>query len=282
MKLQVDGLEAYCATAGGGAAEASRSGSRPPAGPLPLHYEAIRLTNDQLADRFAPLVRRMAYRLKAHLPASVQVDDLVQNGMMGLCEAYTRFETGVGAQFETYGAHRVRGAMLDGLRKNDWLPQGCRRDCRRIEVAISRLEQKNGQAPREEELADFLGVTLSAYQKMVRDSVGHELLFFEDMFDEGGNGFLEQHYVDDANEPSQLLEERRLHQLLLSSVETLPDREKLLMTLYYEQDLNLREIGVLMGVTASRVCQLHNQAVARLRVCLLDEIDCVKKKAKCN
>jgi RNA polymerase sigma factor for flagellar operon FliA len=243
---------------------------------LPLHDAAIRLTNDQLVDRFAPLVKRMACRLKTHLPASVQIDDLVQNGMMGLCEAYNRFETGMGAQFETYGVHRVRGAMLDGLRENDWLPRSCRRDSRRIELAISRLEQRNGRVPRDEELADSLGVTLGEYQRMARDSLGHELLFFEDMFDEGGNGFLERYFFDDANEPSQLLEERRLHQLLVAGVEALPDREKLLMTLYYEQDLNLREIGALMGVTESRVCQLHNQAVARLRVCLLDEIDCVK------
>jgi len=247
-----------------------------------MYDAAVKFNNDQLLERFAPLVKRIAYHLMARLPVTVQVDDLVQNGMVGLYEAYTRFEAGRGAQFETYGAHRVRGAMLDALRDNDWLPRRFRSDCRRIEVAISQLQQKNGRAPTEAELAESLGLTLGEYQKMAQDALGHELIYLEDMADEGGDDFLESYLVGDANEPSQLLEEHRLQELLVLAVETLPEREKLLMTLYYEKDHNLREIGGLMGITESRVCQLHNQAVVRLRVRLFGDPDRATKEAKCN
>ena len=218
----------------------------------------------------------------ARLPSSVQVDDLIQNGMMGLLDAINRFEAGMGAQFETYAAQRVRGAMLDGLRENDWLPRSLRRDFRRIEVAIAQLEQQYGRTPGEKELADALGMDLVAYQKMLQDARGHQLISFEDMVEEGEEDFLERHLTDDVSDPSRILEDTNLRKLLVQSIEALPEREKLMMALYYEQDLNLREIGDIMGVTESRVCQLHSQAVARLRSRLFGEAGLNRKKAKRN
>ncbi len=140
-----------------------------------MYNAAGQINKDQLVQRFAPLVKRIAYHLMARLPSSVQVDDLVQNGMMGLLDAISRFEAGMGAQFETYAAQRVRGAMLDGLRENDWLPRSLRRDFRRIEVAIAQLEQHYGRAPSEQELADSLDMSLADYQKMLQDARGHQL-----------------------------------------------------------------------------------------------------------
>lgn len=137
-----------------------------------MYNAAGQINKDQLVQRFAPLVKRIAYHLMARLPSSVQVDDLVQNGMMGLLDAINRFEAGMGAQFETYAAQRVRGAMLDGLRENDWLPRSLRRDFRRIEVAISQLEQEHGRAPSEQELAATLGMALADYQKMLQEARG--------------------------------------------------------------------------------------------------------------
>lgn len=242
-----------------------------------MYNAAGQLNKDQLVQRFAPLVKRIAYHLMARLPSSVQVDDLVQNGMIGLLDAIGRFESGMGAQFETYAAQRVRGAMLDGLRENDWLPRSLRRDFRRIELAISQLEQGNGRAPSEKEVAESLGMPLAEYQKMLQDARGHQLIYFEDMVEEGGDDFLERHFNDDAADPSQQLEEQSLRQLLAQGIEALPEREKLMMSLYYEQDLNLREIGEVMGVTESRVCQLHSQAVVRLRARLFGEHGSAKK-----
>jgi RNA polymerase sigma factor for flagellar operon FliA len=247
-----------------------------------MYNAAGQINKDQLVQRFAPLVKRIAYHLMARLPSSVQVDDLVQNGMMGLLDAINRFEAGMGAQFETYAAQRVRGAMLDGLRENDWLPRSLRRDFRRIEVAVSQLEQEYGRTPSENELASALSMTLAEYQKMLQDARGHQLISYEDMVEDGDEDFLERHLTDDSNEPSKILEDESLRQLLVQGIEALPEREKMMMALYYEQDLNLREIGDVMGVTESRVCQLHSQAVARLRVRIFGEAGLKKKKAKRN
>lgn len=230
-----------------------------------MYNAAGELNKDQLVQRFAPLVRRIACHLMARLPASVQLDDLVQNGMLGLLDAIGRFEAGMGAQFEVYAAQRVRGAMLDGLRENDWLPRSLRHNCRRIEVAIAQLEQENGRAPSEKELADALGMGLADYQKMLQDARGHQLVYLEDLVSERGDDFLERHLADDAADPAKLFEEGNLRQLLVQAIELLPERERLMMALYYEQDLNLREIGAVLGVTESRACQLHSQAVLRLR-----------------
>lgn len=230
-----------------------------------MYNAAGQLNKDQLIQRFAPLVKRIACHLMARLPASVQVDDLVQNGMLGLLDASNRFEAGMGAQFETYAAQRVRGAMLDGLRENDWLPRSLRRDFRRIEVAIARLEQENGRPPSEKELADCLGMALGDYQRMLQDARGHQLVYLEDLVAERGEDFLEHHLMDGDADPAKLLQDQHLRQSLVAAIEALPEREKLLMALYYDQDLNLREVGAVMGVTESRACQLHSQAVIRLR-----------------
>lgn len=245
-----------------------------------MYNAAGQLNKDQLVQRFAPLVKRIACHLMARLPASVQVDDLVQNGMIGLLDAIGRFEAGLGAQFETYAAQRVRGAMLDGLRDSDWLPRSLRRDFRRIETAIARLEQENGRAPTEKELAESLAMPLADYQKMLQEARGHQLVYIEDLAEEGGESYLERHFTDNDADPSRLLEEMNVQQLLVAGIEALPEREKLMMALYYEQDLNLREIGEVMGVTESRVCQLHSQAVARLRARLFGEAAVTRKKAK--
>ena len=245
-----------------------------------MYNAAGQINKDQLVQRFAPLVKRIAYHLMARLPSSVQVDDLVQNGMMGLLDAIGRFEAGMGAQFETYAAQRVRGAMLDGLRENDWLPRSLRREFRQIEKAIAQLEQEHGRPPTENELAKALGVSLADYQKMLQDARGHQLISFEDLSMEGDEDFLERHLVDDSGDPSRILEDENIRKSLVKAIELLPEREKLMMALYYEQDLNLREIGEVMGVTESRVCQLHSQAIARLRAKISNESSLKKARTK--
>ena len=226
---------------------------------------------EQLVQRFVPLVKRIAYHVLARLPASVQVDDLIQNGMLGLLDAISRYEEGLGAQFETYATQRIRGAILDGLRESDWLPRQARRDLRRIESVMMQLEHELGRGPSESELAERIGVSLPAYQHMLQEARGHQLLHLEDLVDEGSEDFLDRHVVDDAADPLKLLEDQSLKMALVRAIEELPEREKLMMSLYYEQELNLREIGAVLGVTESRVCQLHSQAVARLRAKVLGE-----------
>ena len=237
------------------------------------------LEKERLVDQYAPLVKRIAYHLMAKLPASVQVDDLIQNGMIGLLDALGRFEEGMGAQFETYAVQRVRGSMLDGLRENDWLPRGIRKEMRRVEAVLQKLEHEHGRPPAESELAAALDMPLADYQHLLQEARGHQLVYIEDLASENED-YLEHHAAGTSPDPFAVLEESETRGALVAAIAHLPEREKLMMALYYEQDLNQREIGVVMGVTESRVCQLHAQAVARLRAALLGEQGAVKQAAK--
>jgi RNA polymerase sigma factor for flagellar operon FliA len=218
----------------------------------------------------APLVKRLAYQLKARLPPSVEVDDLIQAGMIGLLDAVNRYEDNHGAQFETYAVQRIRGSMLDELRSSDWLPRGVRQNMRKIENAMNELQQILGRPPMETEVAKQLKLSLEDYQGLLGDSGGHQLLYYEDFHDsDTREHFLDHFHSDDrAGDPLQDLLHGDFRDAVIYAINSLPEREKLLMGLYYEQELNLKEIGVVMGVSESRVSQLHSQAVARLRVSL--------------
>jgi len=214
---------------------------------------------------FAPLVRRMAHHLAARLPSSVQIDDIIQAGMIGLMDAAARFEESQGNQFETYATQRIRGAMLDELRSNDWLPRSTRKSLRRIESAMHKLEQRLGRAPSEIELAKELGVPLGEYQSLLQEARGYELLHLEDFSRDDDDDFLERNLPDDRENPFERYKDARFRAALVEAIEHLPEREKLLMGLYYEQELNFKEIAAVLEVSESRICQLHSQAVARLR-----------------
>lgn len=225
------------------------------------------LDKSKQVDQYIPLVRRLAHHLIAKLPASVQIDDLIQAGLIGLMDAITRFEEGQGAQFETYASQRIRGSMLDELRSADWMPRGVRQAQRKIETATLKAEQKLGRSASEKEIAEVLGVSLDEYQEMLFDSRGASLLFYDDYADDGdGEGYLDRQIGgDEEANPLEMLGDQRFRENLIQAIEDLPEREKMLMGLYYEQELNFREIAAVLGVTESRVCQLHTQAVSRLK-----------------
>ncbi len=230
------------------------------------------IENSSNIQHFAPLVRKIAHHMQSKLPASVEVDDLIQAGMIGLMDALSRFEDGQGAQFETYASQRIRGAMLDELRQNDWLPRGVRKTQRQIESALGRLEQRLGRAASESEIALELGVSLVQYQLMLAEAKGGQLLYYQDYDGDGESSepFLDRHCADHAADPLGKVRDERFRKALVTAIDALPEREKMLMGLYYEQELNFREIAAVLGVTESRVCQLHSQAVVRLRSHLKD------------
>lgn len=222
---------------------------------------------NELLIQHAPLVKKLAHMMRARLPPSVEVDDLIQAGMIGLLDAASRYEEVHGAQFETYAMQRIRGAMLDELRSNDWMPRGMRQNMRKVEDAIRTLQQRLGRPPNESEVAKQLNLSVKAYQDLLFDGAGHQLVYYEDFFDsESSEHFLDRHTADVAEDPLQMLMDSGFRQAVIDAIDALPEREKLLMGLYYEQEMNLKEIGAIMGVTESRVSQLHSQAIARMRV----------------
>ncbi|HTN67064.1 MAG TPA: RNA polymerase sigma factor FliA [Burkholderiaceae bacterium] len=229
---------------------------------------------DNLLAQHAPLVKKLAFQMKARLPPSVEVDDLVQAGMIGLLDAVNRYEETHGAQFETYAVQRIRGAMLDELRSSDWLPRSMRQNMRKIETAMATLQQRLGRSPKETEIAKQLKLSLKAYQDMLADGGGHQLVYYEDFHDnsEGGHEhFLDRYCPDTKDDPLQQLLNNGFCEAVIDAITALPEREKILMGLYYEQEMNLKEIGAVMGVSESRVCQLHGQAIARMRATLREQ-----------
>jgi len=215
---------------------------------------------------YAPLVRKLASQMIARLPSNVELDDLVQAGMIGLMDALSRYETGHGAQFETFATQRIRGAMIDELRGGDWLPRSVRRSQRNIDTAIHAVEQRLKRSANETEVAAEMGLNLTDYQQLLGEARGAQLVYLDEL---GGadseDGFLDRHLGDERSEPSNVLGDTRFRGALIAAIENLPEREKQVMGMYYEHDMNLKEIGAVLGVTESRVCQLHAQAVSRLR-----------------
>jgi len=230
-----------------------------------MYTAAATRDTTQYLKQYAPLVKRIAYHMMSKLPASVEIDDIIQTGMLGLLDAINLYEESHGAKFETYAAQRIRGAMLDGLRQVDWLPRSFRRDLRRIESVIAKLEQRRGRPPSEGEVALELGLTLSDYQRMLQDARGYQLVSFEDLNHDDESDYLDRHFQDSGGDPLDVLLDRKFRERLVKAIDVLPEREKTVMGLYYEEELNFREIGETLGVSESRICQLHTQAIARLR-----------------
>jgi RNA polymerase sigma factor for flagellar operon FliA len=225
------------------------------------------LDRNALIKQYQPLVRRLAHHMMAKLPASVEVDDLIQVGLIGLSDALTRFEASQGVQFETFATQRIRGAMLDELRENDWMSRGSRKSQKDIEVAMRRLEHQLGRSPVESEIAAELGMPLAEYQSLLSKVRGTQLVYLEDLARNGEDDdtYLDRHVADTESDPLNMLRDHRLRQALVTAIKGLPEREQYIMSMYYEQDMNLKEIAAVLDVTESRICQLHSQSIARLR-----------------
>jgi RNA polymerase sigma factor for flagellar operon FliA len=205
--------------------------------------------------------------MMAKLPPSVEVDDLIQVGLIGLADALSRYEASQGVQFETFATQRIRGAMLDELRGNDWMSRGSRKSQKDIESTMRRLEHQLGRSPIESEIAAEMGLTLTDYQSLLSKVRGTQLVYLEDMArnNEDDDNFLDRHVADSDADPLNMLRDQRLRESLVAAIKALPEREQYIMSMYYEQDMNLKEIAAVLDVTESRICQLHSQSIARLR-----------------
>jgi RNA polymerase sigma factor for flagellar operon FliA len=223
---------------------------------------------EDLVVEHATLVKRIAYHLIGRLPASVEVEDLIQAGMIGLLEAARNYSTTGGANFSTFAGIRIRGAMLDEVRKLDWTPRSVHRRMREMSRAIAEIEHREGRDARDHEIASALGVSLDEYHAMLQDAASARLSSLEEL-SEDEHAVLERQ-ASPADEPFANLHDAGFMEQLAGEISRLPEREQLVMSLYYDDELNLREIGEVLGVTESRVCQIHGQALARLRARLRD------------
>lgn len=215
-----------------------------------------------LVSRHAPLVKRIALHLSARLPPHVDLNDLIQSGMIGLLDAARHFQGDRGASFETYAGIRIRGAMIDELRQGDWAPRSVHRRMREVAEAIREIEQATGREAQDTEIADRLDLPMDAFQRLMQDATQCQVLSLDATSEEGDARF---DVPDPQVSPLQSLEHVEFRQALAHEIGELPEREKLVLALYYDEQLNLKEIGAVLSVSESRVCQLHGQALLRLR-----------------
>jgi RNA polymerase sigma factor for flagellar operon FliA len=240
-------------------AESARPGA---AGPDDLSQEEVVL-------RHADLVKRIAYHLVSRMPPTVEVDDLIQAGMIGLLDAARHYSASKGANFETYAGIRIRGAMLDEVRKSDWTPRSVHRTVREIAEVVRRIENETGHEARSADIAAALGITLDEYHHSIADAASCRLFSFDQTSSADDDGPI-SHARDERPGPADELDEDDFRKALGAAVEGLPEREKLVLSLYYDDELNLREIGAVLDVSESRVCQIHGQALVRLRARMED------------
>lgn len=228
-----------------------------------MAYGQYQQSPQAFIERYSSLVKRIAHHLMVRLPPSVLVEDLIQAGMIGLLEAQQNYDPTKGASFETFAGIRIRGAMLDDIRRGDWVPRSVYKNSRKISEAISHLENELGRDPNDQEIAQYLDMPLEQYHQALNDVNCGRLVGISDL------GVSEDTVANEEsigeNTPFQGVVDDNFRASLAEAIKTLPEREALVLSLYYDEELNLKEIGAVIGVSESRICQIHSQAMQRLR-----------------
>jgi RNA polymerase sigma factor for flagellar operon FliA len=241
--------------------------------PIMAGWEAYTQTRspemrEKLLLQYLPLVRRVAGRMVGSLPRSIRLDDLISSGVMGLLSSLDNFDPTLGIKFETFAMNRIRGAMVDSLRELDWVPRSVRQKARLLERTIEELTQKLMRVPEDAEIAEHLNISLDEYLRMLDEVNVTVLLSLDDTFPTpSGEGSTLGEVTTDASEPShqERVEEKELRELLVGNLKILPEQEKLVLALYYYEELTFKEIGDVLRLTESRVSQIHSKAVLQLR-----------------
>ncbi len=222
-----------------------------------------------LLQEYLPLIQRLARRLVSRLPDSVEVDDLVNSGVIGLLDAVSKFDAERQIKFKTYAEFRIRGAMLDDLRSQDWASRSLRNDSNLLESAYASLEHKLGRPAEESEVAAALNLDLDEFYKLLGRARGISLVNFEDMASASdapnSRNPLEMIALIESDDPFVLLQELELKEHFATAIDDLDERDKIVLQLYYYEELNLKEVGEVLDVSESRVCQMRTQAIIRLR-----------------
>jgi RNA polymerase sigma factor for flagellar operon FliA len=229
-------------------------------------YDKAELSVQKInVEEYAPLVKRIAFHMMMRMPASVQVDDLIQAGMIGLIEAAQKYDASKGASFETYAGIRIRGAIVDEMRRGDWAPRSVHRNSRRIARAIRAIEARTGRDAQDTEVAAELEVSMEEYYAMLQDSNCSRLYSYEETFGEEDSNIDATEASSAFASPLDGLQREGLKKALAEAISQLPERERMVLALYYNEELNLKEIGLVLGVSESRISQIHSQAAARLK-----------------
>lgn len=221
---------------------------------------------------YAYLVKRIAHHMMARMPSSVQVEDLIQAGMIGLLEASQKYDGSKGASFETYAGIRIRGSIVDEMRRGDWAPRSVHRNSRRVSEAMASVEGRIGRDAKDAEIAEEMGVPIDEYYHIVKDSASTRLFSYEEMYEDDSSSKQFESHDDISSSPADRVGDDAMRRALVGAIDNLPEREKMVLSLYYEQELNLKEIGMVLEVSESRVSQIHSQATARLRTRMGDWI----------
>ena len=230
-----------------------------------MRYTAVNQEPGLDIEAFAPLVKKIAYHLLARMPASVQLDDLIQAGMLGLIEAAQKYDDTKGASFETYAGIRIKGAMVDEMRRGDWVPRSVHRKARKISKALVALEATLGREASDAEVANYLELSLEDYQNLLTDTQGSRLFSYNEDIDDEESCATGDDASAPMQDPAKSVAQTNLQASLATAIGELPEREQLVLSLYYEQEMNLKEIGLVLGVSESRVSQIHSQAALRLK-----------------
>jgi RNA polymerase sigma factor for flagellar operon FliA len=227
-----------------------------------MYAEVENLGADDQIIRHASLVKRIAYHLLNRLPPTVQIDDLIQAGMVGLLEAASNFNPDMGASFETFAGIRIRGSMIDEIRRSDWTPRSVHRKFRSVSDAIRKIENETGEDARDADVAQALGISLSEYHQILIDSSSSRIYSIDTMEENA-----QDTSIPSSSEmtPEEAFSSDEYQRQLAEAVRQLPEKEQLVMSLYYDDELNFREIGEILEVTESRICQLHGQALLRIK-----------------
>lgn len=223
------------------------------------------IIKDELWKQYIPLVRHEAIKLAARLPASIELDDLIQVGYMGLLSAAKRYDPQHGAAFSTYACQRIKGAMLDELRSRDWMPRQIRQDIKRINEKKQQLEQQLGRSLEESEIAKHLNMPLKEYRKLVLYSNRSQQLSYDEIKENTGDSIDVLIDQTENNNPLTVVLNDETRNIIAQQIEELPEKERLVLILYYQEELNLKEIGAVLEVSESRVSQLHSQAIKQIK-----------------
>jgi len=227
-------------------------------------------SRDDLILQYTPLIKFVANRLAIRLPPHIDINDLISSGVLGLIDAIEKFDSSREAQFKTYAEFRIRGAMLDELRSMDWIPRSVRQNYNNIEKAFSRIEQELGRPANDEEVAQSLGISVNEFQDMVSRSAGLAILSLSDVVkrsdeEEGGRTILDTLAGLDEDDPEAQHVFEELKRLLAQTIDALPERQRLVLSLYYHEEMNMKEIGAVLEVSESRVSQIHSKTISQIR-----------------